>query len=195
MIYIMRYGKKHELAECVETMAAVLVLCRDMMKGALGDLDDMKRQHISFQKQIIEQQSELLKHKDEQLDAVQATVKTEMRSYADAAKKWPLQSTEVVTPAQVKQAVKVAVQEEDRTRSLMMFGVKEETEEELEQSVLGILATVDEKPRLEECCRLGGKVEGKVRPVKVTLYSADTVQRVLRKEGRLKKSENHREVF
>jgi hypothetical protein len=194
---LMKHGKKAELAECVESMAAVLAMCRDMMKGALGDLDDLKSQQISLQKQIIDQQSELLKCKDEQLDSVQATVKTEMRSYADhAAKNWPQQSAEVVTPDQVKQAVKVAVQEEDRTRSLMMFGVKEEeNEEEIEQTVLEIMATVDEKPRLAECCRLGGKVEGKVRPIKVTLYSADTVQRVLRKGGRLMKSENHREVF
>ena len=193
---LMKHGKKSELAECVESMAAVLAMCRDMMKGALGDLDDLKSQQISLQKQIIDQQSELLKCKDEQLDSVQATVKTEMRSYADhAAKNWPQQSAEVVTPAQVKQAVKVAVQEEDRTRSLMMFGVKEEKEEEIEQTVLEIMATVDEKPRLAECCRLGGKEEGKVRPIKVTLYSADTVQRVLRKGSRLKKSENHREVF
>ena len=33
---LMRHGKKQELAECVETMAAVLAMCRDMMKGARG---------------------------------------------------------------------------------------------------------------------------------------------------------------
>ena len=95
----------------------------------------------------------------------------------------------------VESAVKSAVEEEDRTKNLMMFGVVEEKEEELEKKILEVLEQVDEKPRVAECSRIGNTKKGEVRPIKVTIYSADAVHRILSKAGRLKKTEAYQTVF
>ena len=93
--------------------------------GNVKEYDEGRGHRSQFEKPanlvaLDQQNCELLKCKNGQLDSVQA--RTEIRSYADhVAKNWPQQSAEVVTPAQVKQELK-AVQEE--YRSLMMFRVK-----------------------------------------------------------------------
>ena len=191
---------KTQLSEFLERMTDAVVMCRTLLKGAINVTDAMKTEHISFQKQIIEQQNELLKRKSEQLEAVPATVKTELQNYCNAAKKClpvPSSSNNVIsiTAEQVKKAVKSAVAEDDRSRNVMMFGVTEEGGEILESKVLDILEQVDEKPRVAECRRMGEAKSEVVRPIKVVFYSADTAQRVLRKSGRLKKTENHHAVF
>jgi hypothetical protein len=191
-------SNKTQLSECLSRMTYVVVLCKDLLKGAINATDEMKTEHISFQKQIIEQQNELLKRKSEELEAVPATVKAELQGYCDAAKKClPISGNNVIsiTAEQVKKAVKSAVEEDDRTRNVMMFGVAEEGDEMLESKVLDILEQVDEKPRVAECRRMGEAKSEVVRPIKVVFYSADTAHRVLRKSGRLKKTENHQAVF
>ena len=53
----------------------------------MGDTDMSLKKQIALQETIISKDEELLKSKNEQLEAVQSTVKTELRSYCDVAKK------------------------------------------------------------------------------------------------------------
>lgn len=184
---------KAQLTECLLQTMRALLMSRDTLIGATSQFDVLKDTQITLQKQIIDQKDELLKSKTEQLAAVQTTVKTELRSYCEAATTGL--SDKSITAAQVKLAVKSAVEEEDRTRNLMMFGVPEHSEETLETQASVILEQVEEKPRITDCYRIGMAKEGATRPIKVTLSSSDGVQRVLRKAGLLKKSENLKRVY
>ena len=107
----------------------------------------------------------------------------------------PAERDNVITPAQVKQAVKSVVEEEDRSKNVIVFGVKEEDEEKLETKISDIFQQVSEKPRVSEVSRIGRVAEGKDRPVKVTLSSSDAVFSVLSKAGQLKRTGDYKKVY
>ncbi len=77
---------KAELIEWLET--AVYLLDRvslpllNFAYDQKEELDELKNEKISDQKKIIELQENLIKEKDVNLDAVQKTVETEMKSYS-----------------------------------------------------------------------------------------------------------------
>ena len=100
-----------------------------------------------------------------------------------------------ITADQVKNAVKCAGQEEDRTKNIIMFGVTDNEKEEKYSRILNIYESLDEKPTMTECVRRGSKREGVVRPIKVTLGSLETVHRVLSEAGQLQKSQQHRGIY
>ncbi len=185
---------KKDIAMCLTSAMKVIVTCRNMLSEGINKVDKMKDEHISFQKQIIDQQSEIITCKTEQLNAVQSTVKSELKSYSDAVQS-SCSNGAVFTPEIVKEAVKCVVQEEDRNRNIMIYGVKEQEEDAVQTVVSDVFETIGEKPHLAECSRIGRVASGSVRPIKVTLSSADTVQRILRKSGLLKKSANMKTVF
>ena len=95
---------KTQLTECLLQNMHALMMCRDTLIGAKSQFDVLMDTQITLQKQIIDQKHELLKSKTEQLAAVQITVKTELRSYCEAAKTGL--SDKAITAAQVKKAVK-----------------------------------------------------------------------------------------
>ena len=187
---------KKDIAMCLTSAMKVLVTCRNMLSEGINKVEKMKDEHISFQKQIIDQQSEIIICKTEQLNAVQSTVKSELKSYSDAVQSSCSSGAgNVFTPEIVKEAVKSVVQEEDRNRNIMIFGIKEQEEDEVQTVVSDVFEAIGEKPRVTECSRIGRAKSGVVRPIKVTLGSADTVQRILWKSGLLKKSTNMKTVF
>ena len=95
----------------------------------------------------------------------------------------------------VKTAIKEAAVEEDRNRSLMIFGLEEDNGEQLSEKVGNLLEHLGEKPR-QESVRLGRKFEaGKHRPVKVKLPTPDHVRRVLNQAKTLKQSSSFSSVF
>ena len=124
--------------------------------------------------------------------SVQTAVKTEISSWSKIVKQ---NSSQPITPAKLKEAVKSAVIEEDSSRNFMIFGKEERANEDLFQTISEILEDVKEKPRVIECSRVGGLKPGKSRPIKVKLYSSDAVSHVLRKAKHLKSSEQNRSTF
>ena len=80
---------------------------------------------------VIKLQGELLESKSEQLKSVQTAVQTtvkdtvqaEIRSYSDVVKKT---DSAAFTPETLKKVFKNVVEEEDRSRNLMVFGLEEE---------------------------------------------------------------------
>ena len=95
----------------------------------------------------------------------------------------------------MKEAIKSAVVEEDRSRNFMIFGKEEKVNEDVSQTISEILEDVKEKPRVIECRRVGTVEPGKHRPIKVKLSSSDAVSHVLRKAKDLKSSEQNRSTF
>ncbi len=133
---LMKLSKK-DLVSCVEQLTDAVWRCEYLLKGATIQVDVLKDEHISFQKKIIEQQDNILKCRTEQVNSVQATVRTELQSYSNAVmKSCSPNSDNMITTEQLKKAVKCAVEEEDRSRNLIIYGLKEQDEENLEEKVL-----------------------------------------------------------
>ncbi len=89
--------------------------------------------------------------------------------------------------------------EEDRSRNLLVFGLAEQQEENVEQRVSEIFLELGEKPRVMAANRLGGMNSDKrskdCRPVKVTLASATSAHQILTSTGRLKKTDRYKSVY
>ena len=107
----------------------------------LEDVSCPKSASIQSQNFIISLQNELLDCKDVQLDsvnstvtdAVKTTVQTEMKSYSEAVSgnSGPSARDHVPDVKILRNVVKEVVQTEDRSRNLIVFGVKEEAHEEM----------------------------------------------------------------
>ena len=157
---------------------------------------------ISSQQQVIQLQSELLASKTEQLQSLQTTVKTSVQdtvkaefiSYSAAVQKT---QTRVLAPDNLKSVVRNVVEEEDRSRSVIVFGLPESSDEQLCEKIGEVFQEIEEKPRIE-ASRLGKKSSSNpetVRPVKVTLSSSLIATQILVKARNLRKADKFKSVF
>ena len=166
--------------------------------------ESLKTELLNSQKQIISLQSELLDSKTEIIEnvqnsvtvSVQDTVKSEMRTYSDVVQAQKSASP-IFEPESMKSVVRNIVQEEDRSRSLMMFGLIEEENEQLCVKVGEVLREIGEQPRIE-ACRLGAPSTGdakKIRPIKINLRNSTVVQQILMKAKKLSKSTEFSKIY
>ena len=158
------------------------------------------------QEKVIALQEELICRKDEQLAALQSTVKAEVAGVQTAVKteigswsKVVQQSTANaahISPARIKEAVKSAVAEDDRSRNVIIFGKKEEEDNEtVSDTATAVFQDLNEKPRIVECRRIGTISHGKCRPIKVKLSSSEAVLHILRNAKTLKTSINNSSTY
>ena len=179
---------KDILSHYVEDLSNMLVKNIDLCKSAASKVDNLKTEQIASQ-------TELIKTQQEQLNSVQETVKTEMKSWADVAK--VNTDTNLAVPVKkLKEAVKTAVAEDDRTKRFMIFGLPETKEgciiqEDLIDTVEAMFETtgIVPAPTITDAYRLGVKKEGTVRPIKVHLTCASHVRRILVAASKLRNCE------
>ena len=179
---------KDTLSSFVQNLTGVLSKSRTLLKSAVAKIDELKNDHLTSQKSVINLQEELIKNKSEQIDSVKTTVKTEMKSWTDIVKQ---SCSKTVTPKKLKEAVKSAVIEEDRSRNVMIFGIEEEVPEEEEayddeQMIAKVFDQIEIKPRIEEYYRVGEAKPDTMRPIKVRLSRSDSVMQVLVNAKKLK---------
>ncbi len=172
------------------------------------EVEVMKSETISCQASVIRLQQDLISEKDVQLDAIQSAVKDSVetaviKSYSEAAQTnlTPDKSASISTllsQQSLKSVVKHVVEEEDRNRNLMLFGLCEDKHEgeQLNRKVSAVFEELGEKPKFD-AIRLGKKSTGSKtpRPVKVSLTSSASVQQLLVKARGLRQSTSHRTVF
>ena len=172
----------------------------ELMQELQRDVAATKTELVSAQRRIIQLQEELLASKDVQLKSLQTTVKTsvedtvkaEFVSYSAMVQKQPAQTLQRDV---VKTLVKTVVEEEDRSRSVMVFGLEDAAAEDLRKKVGDVFLEIGEQPRVE-VSRLGKVAAGgKIRPVKVCLSSSHAVDQILSKARQLKQSEKFSKVF
>ena len=87
------------------------------------------------------------------VSSVEDTVKSELKSYSAAVQE-SKSTASVIDRKVLKTVVKDVVAEEDRTRNLMIFGLREETNEQINDKFSEILLEIDKKPKLKPV-RLG----------------------------------------
>ena len=164
----------------------------------------LKTEALSDKEKVITIQDKLLQCKDEQLTSlkstvkaavettVQSTVQKEIKSYSAAVSQ--KNYGPVLTPDSLQKVVIKAIEEEDRSKNLMVFGLSEEEGEQIEEKISEIFAELDEKPRAT-ACRIGQKSPGTTptcRPVKVRLTNSTTARQILSKAMRLKQMERRK---
>ena len=80
-------------------------------------------------------------------------------------------------------------------RNVIIYGLKEDSKEVVSAKVEEVLAEIDEKPIIRDCCRRGSVKEESICPIKFTLSSADMVQQVLRKARQLRFKDQYKFVY
>ena len=188
---------KPVLAGFLEEVCAILRKQDEMIKDLCICNDFLKTELIASQSSVIKLQSELLNSKNEQFLSIQTTVQNtvqeEIRSYSDVvAEKTP---TPVFTQDTLKKAFQGVVEEEDRSRNLMLFGLEETPKEgDITDKVSELFRQLGEKPRVE-ASRVGQGAAGKCRAVKVTFTSSTIARQILIKAKNLRRVEQHKHVF
>lgn len=192
------------LSEWVLDFATLYHKMKCVTAGAANKIEDLNSHAVKGQEKIIILQDELIRSKDEQLACVRNTVRDEMASVHSAVKTEIRSSwSEVVgqyagqsiSAAKLKEAVKSAVVEEDKSKNFMIFGKSEVANEDVADVVAEVLQDMNEKPRLIECRRIGPAGVGKSRPIKVKLASSDAVASVLRTAKDLKNSSRNKTTY
>ena len=181
---------KATLAEWLEKCCDVMDSCRDVLRAANSTVDKLKGEKIQDQKSINRLQDEIIKKQSEELQTVQNTVETGMKSYVAAVTK---NLTPAITPRKLKAVVREAVARDDKGKNLMIFGLKEDEGEDLKEKITVVLGHLGEKPHVSECSRVGR--EGTDKPVKITLRSSEAVRQILAKSSRLRKVVSHKSVY
>jgi hypothetical protein len=82
-----------------------------------------------------------------------------------------------VTTEELKKAVQTVVQEEDRSRNVMILNLPELENAEINTIVAGVFDAIREKPKVEACSLGKRKSDKSMRPVKVTFANCTVVIR------------------
>ena len=98
----------------------------------------------------------------------------------------------------VKKAVKCAIQEDDRSKNLIIFGLAEADKEQIDTRVADLFAKLGENTHIS-ASRIGAKTSGTApspcRPIKCTLTSSTVVHQILSKSRRLKLMDDYKSAF
>ena len=178
---------KGVLANLVVSVAGVLGKSRTALHSAAVSIEELKSDQIQNQKTLLKLQDTLIQSKAEQVEAVQTTVKTEIRSFSDVIKQG---CEDKITATKLTAVVKSAVESDDRKKAVMVFGLEESANEEVGGKVDKLLGTVCTmgRPVVGDCFRVGATKPGAVRPVKVLFHSSEVAARVLRSSTSLRET-------
>ena len=124
-------------------------------------------------------------------------MKAEFQSYSSVLEKNCDQPSTSVNREELKKVIHTVVQEEDRSKNVMIFNLPESENEDLNSAVGELFLSIGEKPRVE-ACRLGsvsGKSGKTVRPVRVSVASSSIVGQILSKARKLKQMYCYKTVF
>ena len=165
---------------------------KDDMGAWKREADRLKDEKLADQTTIIELQGKLIQSKEEQLKSVETTIQTELKTYSAV-----LEKSGIIAEKKIAAAIKKipASKQVKRKSNLIIFGVKEEEEEAVDGKVIEVLAQLDEKPRISNCCRVGRSKVGARRPIKFTVGSDDLAYQILGKAAQLKKVDGYHSIY
>ena len=167
------------------------------------DREILKQKRIEDQEKIIELQEKLIEKRDSELKSLQSTVETEMKSvqstvqselksYSSVLQK---KCSEALAPRKIAAAVHSVKNKEDRSANIVVFGVAEKEDEELEPKVQEILEHLNEKPKICAVRRIGRKKPGLHRPIRLSVESSSIAFGILRKSKELRNVDDCKSVY
>ena len=197
---------KETMSYMLSDARALLERQLDVMETFKDMIDLMKTEALIDKSKVIEAQEKLLECHDMQLKSVklavestvQSSVQQEIKSYSEAVMK--KSSETVVTEKSLKSVVRSAIEDEDRSKNLIIFGLTEQDGEKLDSKVIDMLSDLNEKPRVSTS-RIGLKRNDKpadnsgCRPVKVKLASSTIAHQILQKARNLRNLDKYKSVY
>ena len=176
---------------CIPDLFALPLL--DCGVGMIEDHQKLKDEKILNQETIIKLQDKLIEKREEEISSVQSTVKTELKSYSAVVSQ---SCKAALAQKKIAAAVKKVTDKEDRGKNVVIiYGMQEKSGEDISQRVEELLNEIDEKPRIQDCCRIGVVKPDTCRPIKFTLSSIDHVRQILKKSKSLRTKEGFRSVY
>ena len=181
---------KNPLAEITLRLVNLYEKSLNTCKSAAVKMDQLKTEQI-------ENQKKLLQIHGENMDSVQQTVKTELKSWSDVVKKGI--PNKQLTAKTVKEAVRSVTDEEKRSKCFMIYGFEEKESASDDCDPFDIAKNVYRKtcglsPKIMNSYRIGSKTNGKTRPIKVEVEHPALVQGLLQAAHRLRNS-NYKSVY
>lgn len=167
-----------------------------MIKKLRKQVESLSVKVIENQDSVIRLQQEVISSvKDAVKTSVEDSVKAEFETYSSVLQS---NSNPDFSPIHVREVVRTAVDEQDRSRNLIVFGLTEEVNENLESAVGEVMQQLGEKPRaavtrLGKVANIGESRNS--RPVKVTFTSSLMVSTILSKSKDLKGTTKFSNVF
>ena len=200
-------------ADFIKVIRNFVTICEDnidLCKSAAEKIDELKDNHLSCQKELLEAQKA-------QISSVQNVVKSEMKTWSDVVKNNINQNRSQqanVTKKTVKQALESVNEEERRAKKVMVYGVNEDlmsyaAEEEQEVAaeggeVLGLMdvvrhicdvVDVEFPHKTAEVYRVGKEEAGKTRPVRIEFPDTESAQLLLQSAAKLKNTDMYSKVY
>lgn len=200
---------KDKLAEWLVSTCDTLRRCRMLMLGASSYIDELQRDVMDNQSLRLKLQEKVIKDKNDQISEMQETVRSEMQglktevgnslqseimSYS-AVVKSSTTCTADFAPERLQAVVQQVVKEEDRARNVMVFGLEETADEDLNDTVDSVLAELGEKVKVDAVSRIGAVKSGVRRPIKLMLRSSELAQQILMKAKNLRSLERFRSIY
>ena len=154
------------------------------LKDLTTKIEEIKGDMITSQKSVIQLPGDLLYMKSKELDSVQRTVRTAVKNSVQAEiktyvlSKSSYSSASTFTAENLKKVVQNVAVEEDRSRNVLIFGLKEDTGEKLNDKICEVFEQMAEKPRFE-AVRIGNISDEKPRDVKIQFGNFSTIHQIL----------------
>ena len=185
-------AKKENVVEWMLESVQSLKRCHDALKASSQKIDSLKDSVISLQETKIQSQAQLLTMKNETVESFQSTLKTEMRSYCDVV------TSGSISPKCIQDVVRDAVKSEDRSKNVILYGVKEDHNDDqlaTEKTVSDIFTSIGEKPHIRNCSRVGKTGDKTPLPIKVCLNSSEALVQVWQSARKLKDSAVTKSIY
>ena len=174
---------------------------RGQITTHLAELNSTKDDIIRLQQQVISATKVERIDIDDQIvehlsTAVQSSVETGIsKTYSDVMKSSVVSTSAVIPRDTIKSVAQEIAVEEELSRNIMVFGLTEDDDEQLDEMVTEIFQQLGEKLRADSI-RLGKKTSNSAaRPVEVSLSSSNFVHQILSKSKNRRRSDKFKTVF
>ena len=203
-----KIGNKGDLAAKFLQAMQLIERQHNMIINQRVHVSQYQSRMIQLQDQVIKLQEQLLSAKEglskaiefnehlktEFFEGVQKEVSSVKQSFSDVVKSGSIENSAAISTESIKSVAKQIALEEELGRNIMVFGLCEEVNEEINTKIAEVLESLGEKPRVE-ACRIGKKSPSAARPVKVSFSSSSIVQQILKKSSKLCGTERFKRVF
>ena len=187
---------KDSLTDMIVNLVHVFEQSMNLFKVAAERIDELKTEQI-------DQQRKLIAIQNSQMNSVQTAVtsglKQEMRSWSDIVKKnnSQMQNDQLsITKKSVQQVIRNVNEEERRSKNLMIYGLEENENEDISPVVDEVFKSMSlPAPDTIDGYRVGRKVAGKKRPVRLEYHNSGDVDFALAHSSKLKNSTKHSAVY
>ena len=187
---------KDSLTDMIVNLVHVFEQNMNLCKVAAERIDELKTEQI-------DQQRKLIAIQNSQMNSVQTAVtsglKQEMRSWSDIVKKNNSQMRNdqlSITKKSVQQVIRNVNEEERRSKNLMIYGLEENENEDISPVIDEVFKSMSlPAPDTIDGYRVGRRVAGKKRPVRLEYHNSGDVDFALAHSSKLKNSTKHSAVY